>query len=494
MNVLLAEYRVSDILITPDKVVILSLKPKDPSQALQYVSGQYLSIGFRLHGRRTPMRSFSIVSSPSRGNTLQVAMRITGLFTRAASTIKIGDAAYIRGPYGKFVLDTKASKPVVMIAGGIGVTPMMSMIRWASDVASAVPITLLYSYRSGNKPAFYDELLELQAKNHNFRVTFFETSPKANTTAGKSTVFGQITPEYLQRITTNKYAGSSYYLCGPPAFMKAIETGLSGCGVGSNKIITESFSQSSSLIKSVASKTTLLTYAFTAGLLLLTIVIIAALDLIHSVPTTLHAQSGATALSVISHRLSESGLYYVVRGAGFTAAGLLILLMFSGIGQVTGMTYRYFEPVKAWMMHKALALSLCAAISLHIVSLLFDRHFDFSLTQVLVPLTNTYNNGTSVIGLFTDTSAVSVGILAMYFVAIIVASSLGWIDKHKRLWHWLHYLSYATISLVGLHALGTGTDLREGSYRVLWILSMAVVAAAIVTRIIRAGTLQNNHK
>lgn len=87
----------------------------------------------------------------------------------------------------------------------------------------------------------------------------------------------------------------------------------------------------------------------------------------------------------------------------------------------------------------------------------------------------------------------TLGILAMYGVAIIVASSLGWIDSKKRIWRWLHYLGYFVMFAVFVHALSVGTDVRYGSFRLAWIALIALVVIAVVSRLLRAGTLRKTN-
>ncbi len=198
----------------------------------------------------------------------------------------------------------------------------------------------------------------------------------------------------------------------------------------------------------------------------------------------------ATAVSVATQRVETSWPWYIIRGAGFVAAGLLILLIISGIGQVTGIIYRFIEPIKAWALHKILAYALCASIAVHIGFLLIDKFVPFSLIQLFVPFASTYNNGTSFIGLPLGILAITFGILAMYGVVIVVASSLGWIDTKKRAWKRLHYVSYAIAVLIFIHALYIGSDLKYGVFRQAWIAVGFVVAAAIIIRLWRAGTIK----
>lgn len=193
--------------------------------------------------------------------------------------------------------------------------------------------------------------------------------------------------------------------------------------------------------------------------------------------------SGAT--HVIMQRVSSSWPWYVIRGSGFTAAGLLILLMLSGIGQVTGILYRFVEPIKAWAVHKAMAIALLLAIAVHGSFLLLDKFLPFSLGQILIPLNSTYNNNTMLWGLPLKALAVAFGIIAMYIIMIVVASSLGWIDTKTRRWRNLHYLNYVVILLVFLHALYAGSDLRYGIFREAWTAMFFVLLLAVFVRLWR---------
>ena len=199
----------------------------------------------------------------------------------------------------------------------------------------------------------------------------------------------------------------------------------------------------------------------------------------------------SSTVQIATQRVQTSWQWYVIRAAGFVSAGLVLLLMISGIGHVTGLTYRLIEPVKAWMIHKAMALALCAAIFIHVLFILLDAHFvPFSLLQVMVPFLSHYNNGTTFAGLALGSLAVGFGVLATYGVIIIVLSSLGWIDTHKKTWRWLHYTGYAVVLLVFLHGLYIGSDLKYGTFRMAWIAAGLVLILAIISRLLRAGTLR----
>jgi len=211
-------------------------------------------------------------------------------------------------------------------------------------------------------------------------------------------------------------------------------------------------------------------------------------DIAHFMITGLAmSEVGAVATRVASH-----WPWYITRAAGFTAAGLLILLMLSGIGQVTGLTYRFIEPVKAWVVHKTLAIALCVAIAMHVLFLVFDEFLPFTLPQIFVPFMSHYSNGTKLFGWDLRTLVMALGIFAAYCVAVVVLSSLGWINTKKKTWHQLHYLSYFVMLAVFVHALGAGSDLKYGLFREAWVAVGLVLVLAIVSRLWRARTLSKH--
>lgn len=198
----------------------------------------------------------------------------------------------------------------------------------------------------------------------------------------------------------------------------------------------------------------------------------------------------STALQLTTSRIGSSWAWYFIRGAGFAALFLMFLLMISGIGHITGLTYKYIEPIKAWAIHKAIAFGLVFAILVHVIFLLFDHYVSFSLPQIFVPFLNKYTNGTSLFGVNFGMFVVAFGIISMYLVFLIVLTSLGWIDTKKKLWKWVHYSSYIAAIMVFIHALGTGTDLKYGIFRIFMIFLLAVLVVATVMRLYRTGSIK----
>ena len=189
----------------------------------------------------------------------------------------------------------------------------------------------------------------------------------------------------------------------------------------------------------------------------------------------------------LSSRARSSWPWYITRASGLVAAVALVVLILSGVGLITGYSFKFLEPLTAWATHKALALVFAVSVLIHGTALLFDRFVPFTIIQVLVPFTSHYRPltiGNHHFGsLYT-----ALGIIAAYFILAIIISSLLWIDKKPHTWKALHFLAYLVMIFVFFHALYLGTDLAHGIFRILWIIFGVAVAIAIIDRLRRAGS------
>lgn len=199
---------------------------------------------------------------------------------------------------------------------------------------------------------------------------------------------------------------------------------------------------------------------------------------------SLSLSAGSTELN----RLKKSWSWYVSRASGILAAILLALLVLSGVGLLTGQTYRILEPLPAWAAHRAVGLAFGAMTLIHISVLLFDKFIGFDLADLLIPFASDYKP-LMIGGLELGSMYLALGILAFYAIIIIIASSLYWINSQPKRWQLLHYLSYAVLAMVFIHGLFLGTDLQGGLARVLWVAGGLALLAAIGLRLQRANTI-----
>lgn len=227
---------------------ILSIKARAQTEKdiFKYKPGQYATLAFRRDGEKSAMRSFSLASSPTILNTdgqIEFGIRIGGSYTQILTKLRKGDELFVMGPFGEFTVDPNYNKEVVFIAGGIGITPFMSILRTAFAQKWPIKITLLYSCQKISDIAYREELLNM-AGNSNFNLHFFITD-EAVVAKNEMYLEGRVSAQYLDLILKNNYSSQDFYLCGPGGFMKAIGNILASKSVNQGLIITEDFSSTS---------------------------------------------------------------------------------------------------------------------------------------------------------------------------------------------------------------------------------------------------------
>lgn len=194
-----------------------------------------------------------------------------------------------------------------------------------------------------------------------------------------------------------------------------------------------------------------------------------------------------TVADKISSRTRSSWPWYVTRASGMVAAFTLTILMLSGIGQVTGHTFKFLDPLTAWASHRALGITFGISVLIHMFSLLFDKFIPFTILQIFIPWLSDYRPAV-IFGVHVGTLWVALGVLAFYLSALVVITSLVWVEKKPYIWKLIHLISYLIILFVFVHALYIGTDVSHGFFRLLWWgIGIAIVIASLV-RLWRAKT------
>ncbi|HLW53649.1 MAG TPA: FAD-dependent oxidoreductase [Candidatus Angelobacter sp.] len=184
-------------------------------------------------------RTFSIASAPFESD-LMVATRMRDTaFKRVLGTAEIGLNVKIVGPGGSFVLHRKTETPAVLLAGGIGITPFLSMVRQATHDKSPQHIYLFYSNRRPEDAAFLEILMEAVRQNPNFHLiaTMAEMDKSRREWKGER---GLINKEMLAKYLPS-LSGPIYYLAGPPAMVTAMRSLLTQAGADEDAIRSEEF-------------------------------------------------------------------------------------------------------------------------------------------------------------------------------------------------------------------------------------------------------------
>ena len=155
-------------------------------------------------------RPMSLATSPTRQH-LEYAVRLSDSpYKRAFAALQTGDEVRVFGPIGDFVLHE--TRPAMLVAGGVGITPLKGMAEYAADKTLPIPIRLVYSNRSEDEVVYRSELDVLEKQNPNLRV--FHTLTR---TAGKEWrgLTGRIDRELLQ-VAARGLADPTYYVSGTP--------------------------------------------------------------------------------------------------------------------------------------------------------------------------------------------------------------------------------------------------------------------------------------
>ncbi len=184
-------------------------------------------------------RTFSIASPPFEGD-LMIATRLRDTaFKRVLRNAAPGLSVKIDGPSGSFVLHRKTEKPAVFLAGGIGITPFLSMIRQATHDKALHRMYLFYSNRRPEDAPFLNVLTETARQNPNFHLipTMTEMDKSHREWKGET---GFIDKGMLAKHVPS-LAGPIYYLAGPPAMVAAMRGMLTEAAVDEDDIRTEEF-------------------------------------------------------------------------------------------------------------------------------------------------------------------------------------------------------------------------------------------------------------
>lgn len=227
------------------------LAPADGGPVPMFHPGQHVPIEIPRPGDDQPLRrTYSLSNRPG-----EDALRIT--VKREASPalgsahlhdhVAVGDVLDLRAPAGRFVLDEDATRPVVLLSAGVGLTPMVSMLEHLVATGSARAIWYIHAARSGREHAMARHVREIAASRGNVHIHVCYGSPGPEDVAGRDfDSTGRLSIDLLKRILPwDDYA---FYLCGPSGFMSDLIAGLGVMGVQPDRIRWEAFGPSAPVV------------------------------------------------------------------------------------------------------------------------------------------------------------------------------------------------------------------------------------------------------
>src|SRR5216684_3061431 len=184
-------------------------------------------------------RTFSIASPPFENQLMFTTRMLDTAFKRSLKKVPLGTEVKIDPPMGSFTLHKNSAKAAVFMAGGIGITPLLSIVRQADHDRLPHKLHLFYSNRRPEDAPFLDVLQMLEKTNPNFRLvcTMTEMSKSKKEWKGET---GLINQEMLSEHLTN-LQGPIYYIAGPPAMVAGLRKMLVTANIDEDEIRTEDF-------------------------------------------------------------------------------------------------------------------------------------------------------------------------------------------------------------------------------------------------------------
>ena len=215
---------------------VVEMKPTTQNH-FSYLPGQFAFFSFRSRNLSSEWHPFSFSSSPTKAESLQIIVRGSGDWTKRIHRLEIGDRVYIHGPFGRFShLIEPSRRELILIAGGIGITPILSMLRAMRDKGDQSRITLLWSNKRTQHVFNLDELTRLPHNLPNFIWKPVFTAEK--TYEGE---FGRLNLNRLKTLLADCSRDAVIFLCGPPGMIKQVRSHLITIGFPASSIRQELF-------------------------------------------------------------------------------------------------------------------------------------------------------------------------------------------------------------------------------------------------------------
>lgn len=233
--------------VESDVITSFYLKPEDNRGIAGFLPGQYISIKLEIDGEEyNHIRQYSLSDAPSKDYYRISVKREAGtanpdgiVSNYLHDGVNEGDILNVSAPAGYFVLETEKNTPVVLLSGGVGLTPMMSMLKTVVEMQPARKVTFIHATANGNVHALRGEVEELSRLEHVTSYIFYDSPTVEDRRNNRFDVEGYVTRDWLKDKIAIEEA--DFYFCGPVPFMKAINRSLKDLGVREERIHFEFF-------------------------------------------------------------------------------------------------------------------------------------------------------------------------------------------------------------------------------------------------------------
>ncbi|WP_397452243.1 pyridoxamine 5'-phosphate oxidase family protein [Pseudomonas sp. NA-150] len=242
-------FRVTEIIEESQSIRSFYFEPTDGAGLPRFEAGQHLPVRFLLEGQKSPsIRTYSLSSAPSDAFFRISVKRDGTVSSHLHDTVRVGDLVEARAPQGHFTVDADEERPLVLLAAGVGVTPLLSMLREVvyegKRIRRTRPTWFVQSARSLAELAFHDEIIELATRGgDDVRALRLLSQPETHAREGEGfELAGRIDIELLKALLPlNDY---DFYLCGPSSFTQTLYDGLRALRIDDDRIHAETFGPS----------------------------------------------------------------------------------------------------------------------------------------------------------------------------------------------------------------------------------------------------------
>jgi predicted ferric reductase len=226
-------WRIARVTAERGQTTAVALTP--PDTGFRFQPGQFAWFAIGRSPFSLTQHPFSFSSSAERSE-VEVAIKALGDFTSTVGELEPGTTVYVDGPHGAFSIDQDEGPGFGLIAGGVGIAGLISMVRTMADRGDVRPVLLFYGNRDWDDVAFRDELEQLTARLDLTLVHVLERPPAA--WDGET---GYVTADVLARHLPRGYERFQFFICGPDPMMDAAEAALVELGVPRERVHTERF-------------------------------------------------------------------------------------------------------------------------------------------------------------------------------------------------------------------------------------------------------------
>lgn len=233
--------------VESEAITSFYLKPEDQKEIAGFLPGQYISIKLEIAGEKfTHIRQYSLSDAPGKDYYRISVKREAGTKNPDGKVsnylhdhVNEEDVLKISAPSGDFVLDMDRQSPIVLLSGGVGLTPMMSMLKTVVEVQPEREVTFIHAAQNSNVHALRDEVDVIAEKENVTSFVFYDKPTEEDRQNNRFDFEGYVTQNWLKDNVA--FRDADFYFCGPTPFMKAIYRFLKELDVKEERIHFEFF-------------------------------------------------------------------------------------------------------------------------------------------------------------------------------------------------------------------------------------------------------------